>query len=209
MGRHAGKCATGLFRRRKVDPYHDRYRGRSLLTARQCSKTFLAPYDKPLDGMCLLMEQAEMILKMLVDGMSVSAIERMTGVHHGKSLRLLVLAGERCEKIMGRYARNVRARNIEMNEIWSFIGKTEKGVRPEADQNLGDAYTFIAIERNTKLVLNITMGKRDQQTIDIFVEGVRDALAPGCQVQITTDGFAPYRRAVPNASAPASSNAAI
>ena len=80
MGRHAGKCATGLFRRRKVDPYHERYRGRSLLPARQCSKTFLAPYDKPLDGMCLLMEQAEMILKMLVDGMSVSAIERMTGL---------------------------------------------------------------------------------------------------------------------------------
>jgi hypothetical protein len=42
------------------------------------------------------------------------------------------------------------------------------------------------------------MGKRDQQTTNVFVEGVRDSLAPGCHVQVTTDGFAPYRTAVPD-----------
>jgi hypothetical protein len=77
-----------------------------------------------------------------------------------------------------------------MDEVWAFIGKKEKRVRPENDQNLGDCYTFVANERNTKLVLNIAMGKRDQSTTDVFFEGVRDAIAPGCSLQITTGGFA-------------------
>jgi IS1 family transposase len=144
------------------------------------------------------MPQAEMILKMLVDGMSVSAIERITGVHHGTILKLLVLVGEKCERIMGKHVRNVRVRDVEMDEVWAFIGKKEKRVRPEDDQNLGDCYTFVAIERRSKLVLNITMGKRDKATTDVFVEGVRDAITPGCSFQVTTDGFAPYKAAVPD-----------
>jgi hypothetical protein len=47
-------------------------------------------------------------------------------------------------------------------------------------------WCFLAIERNSKLVLNIAIGKRDQPTTDVFVEGARDALAPGCQVRLTT-----------------------
>ncbi len=77
----------------------------------------------------------------------------------------------------------------------AFIGKKEKRVRPEDDQNLGDCYMFVAIERHSKLVLNIAMGKRDQATTDIFVEGIRHATARS-QFQITTDGFAPYRSAI-------------
>jgi len=96
-----------------------------------------------------------------MDGISVSAIERINGVDHGTILKLLVLAGERCEKIMGRYVRNVKVQDVGMDEVWAFIGKKEKRARPEDDQNVGDFYTFVAIERNTKLVLNIAMGKRD------------------------------------------------
>ncbi|MGA2711664.1 MAG: hypothetical protein ABSG41_01045 [Bryobacteraceae bacterium] len=172
--------------------------GRQRYQCRQCSRWFQEPQDKPLDGMYLPMDRAEMVLKLLLEGNSVSSVERVTGVHHRTILKLLVLAGERCEKIMGRYVRNVKVRDIEMDEVWAFIGKKEKRVRPEDDQNLGDCYTFVAIERNTKLVLNIAMGKRDQATTDVFVEGVRDAIAPDSTYQVTTDGFAPYRTAIPN-----------
>ena len=146
---------------------------------RQCRKVFTDARDNTLDGMYLPMDKAEFVLKLLLEGNSVSSVERLTGVHQKTILKLLVLAGERCEKIMGRYVRNVQVRDVEMDEVWSFIGKKEKRVRPEDDQNLGDCYTFVAIERNTKLVLNIAMGKRDQITTDVFVEGVRDAIAPG------------------------------
>ncbi len=145
--------------------------------------------------MYLPIEKAEMVLKLLLEGNSVSTVERVTEVHHTTILKLLALAGEKCERIMAEKIRNVEVRDVECDELWAFVGKKQKRVRPEDDQSLGDAYTFVAIERHTKLVLNIALGKRDQQTTNAFVEGIRHATARG-QFQITTDGFAPYRSAI-------------
>ena len=171
-------------------------KGNQRFQCRQCSKTFLEPQDKPLEGMYLPLDKAELILKLMVDVNSLSAISRITDVHLGTITKLLVLVGEKCERIMGRYVRNVQVKDLEFDELWSFIGKKEKRVRPEDDQNMGDCYTFVAIERNSKLVVNIAMGKRNQATTDVFVEGVRQAMAPGSEVQVATDGFAPYKSAI-------------
>jgi IS1 family transposase len=126
----------------------------------------------------------------------VSSAERLSGVHHTTILKLLILAGEKAERIMAEKIRNVSVRDVECDELWSFIGKKQKRVRPDDDPNLGDAYTFVAIERHSKLVLNIAMGKRDQATTDVFIEGLRHATTG--EFQITTDGFAPYRTAIPD-----------
>jgi IS1 family transposase len=83
---------------------------------------------------------------------------------------------------------------VELDEAWSYIGKKQKRVRPDDDPNLGDCYTSVAIERHSKLVLNIAMGKRDQATTDVFIEGLRQATSG--EFQITTDGFAPYKSAI-------------
>jgi len=71
----------------------------------------------------------------------------------------------------------------------------QKRVRPEDDQKLGDAYTFVAVERHMKLILNIAMVKRDRQVTNAFVERIRSATSR-LAFRITTDGFAPYRAAV-------------
>ena len=163
----------------------------------QCRKVFTDARDTTLDGMYLPIEKAEMVLRLLLEGNSVSTVERVTDVHHTTILKLLALAGEKCERIMAEKIRNVEVRDVEADEVWAYIGKKQKRVRPEDDQNLGDCYTFVAIERHTKLVLNITMGKRDQQTTNVFVEGIRQATARN-RFQITTDGFAPYRNAIPD-----------
>jgi IS1 family transposase len=142
------------------------------------------------------LDKAEMILKLLLEGNSVSRVERVIGVHHTTILKLLCLAGEKCERIMADKVRNVEVRDLECDELWSFLGKKQKRVRPEDDQNLGDCYVFVAIERHSKLVVNIAMGKRDQATTDIFVEGIRHATITSPKFQITTAGFAPYRSAI-------------
>jgi IS1 family transposase len=105
------------------------------------------------------------------------------------------LLARKCERVMAEKIRNVEVRDVECDELWAFIGKKQKRVRPEDDQSLGDAYTFVAIERHSKLVLNIALGKRDQSTTNVFVEGIRQATAR-TPFQITTDGFAPYRSAI-------------
>ncbi len=160
-----------------------------------CGKTYTAPQADHLNGMYLPMEKAELVLRLLLDGASVSAVSRITDVHHGTILKLLVIAGEKCERIMAEKVRNIEVRDVECDEVWAFIGKKQKRVRPDDDPNMGDCYTFVAIERHSKLVLNIAVGKRDQATTDIFIEGLRQATAP-TPFQITTDGFGPYRSAI-------------
>jgi len=169
--------------------------GRQRYQCRQCAKTFLEPREDHLDGMYLPTEKAEMVLSLLLEGNSVSSVERATGVHHTTILKLLVLAGEKCERIMAEKVRNVQVRDVECDEVWSFVGKKQKRVRPDDSGLLGDVYVWVGIERHSKLVLNVTMGKRDQATCDVFVEGLRQATARA-PFQITTDGFAPYRSAI-------------
>jgi len=163
----------------------------------QCRKVFTDARDNTLDGMYLPVEKAETVLALMLEGNSVSSVERVTGVHKATILKLLVLAGEKCERIMAEKVRNIEVRDVELDEVWSWIGCKQKRVRPEDDQNRGDCYVFVGIERHSKLVLNITMGKRDQQTTNVFVEGIRQATSR-TRFQITTDGFAPYRYAIPD-----------
>ncbi|MBM4036652.1 MAG: hypothetical protein FJ291_33365, partial [Planctomycetes bacterium] len=162
----------------------------------QCRKVLTEPRDHTLDGMYLPVEKAEVVLRLLLEGNSVSSVERLTDVHHTTILKLLVLAGDKAERLMGEKIRDLPVRDVQADEIWSFIGKKERRRRPEDDPSLGDCYTFVAIERETKLALNVTVGRQDQATTDIFIEGLR--LATRGDFQITTDGFAPYRTAVLN-----------
>jgi IS1 family transposase/transposase-like protein len=161
----------------------------------QCCKVFADARDNTLDGMYLSVEKAEMVLKLFLEGNSISSVVRLTEVHQKTILKLLILSGEKCERIMTDKVSNVKVRDVECDELWAFIGKKQKRVRPEDDQNLGDAYTFVAIERNSKLVLNIALGKRDKATTDVLIEGLRIATAAS-HFQITTDGFAPYVKAI-------------
>lgn len=110
-----------------------------------------------------------------------------------------MLAGEKCAKLMGRLIVNVPVRDVQADEIWGFIQRKEAHKRPEEarDETIGDAYTFVAMECRTKLVLNFALGRRNQVTTDIFIEGLRAATSPQ-EYQITTDGFTPYRSAIDN-----------
>ena len=128
---------------------------------------------------------------------SVASISRITELDKHTILKALVLAGERCEKIMARLIVNVTVKDVQCDEIWSFIGKKQKALEPGDDPNFGDAYCFTAIERHSKLILNFALGKRDQRTTDVFIEGLRHATAR-TNYQITADGFAPYVSAIDN-----------
>jgi transposase-like protein/IS1 family transposase len=163
---------------------------------RQCKRTFTEPHET-LEGMYTGLDPATKALEMLVEGCSVSSVERITGIHHTTLLKLLVIVGERCEKLMGRMIVNVAVTDVQCDELWAFVQKKESHKRPmEAhDNSIGDAYCFVAIERNTKLVLNFALGRRDQATTDAFIEGLRAATSPQ-RFQITNDGFKPYKSSI-------------
>ena len=161
-----------------------------------CQKTFSAKPTDRIEGSTIPLVKVEKVLQLLIEGCSVRSAERISGLHRDTILKLLVTAGEQCEKLMGRLIVNVPVKDVEADEIRSFVGKKEKRVTDDDDPNYGDAYTFVAIERNTKLVLNFALGKPNQATTDIFIEGLRHATSGKRKFQITTDGFAPYRSSI-------------
>ena len=163
----------------------------------QCGKTYTEPHEKPLEGMTTPTDKALLAMRLLVEGNSIRSIERTTELHRDTILRLLVLVGEKCEKLMGRVIVNVPVKDVQCDEIWGYVYKKEAHKLPaEAnEEGIGDAYCFVAIERETKLVLNFALGRRSQATTDAFIEGLRAATSRQ-QFQISTDGFQPYISAV-------------
>lgn len=162
-----------------------------------CRKTFSEAVEKPLDGRYLPAEKITTVIQLLLEGCSINSIVRITGVHHTTILSLLVQAGENCERLLSNKVRNVPVRDVQCDEIWGFIQKKEAHKWPEEARrrDIGDAYTFVGIERHSKLVLAFQLGRRDSSTTHAFVEKLRAATSEH-QFQITTDGFPAYIDAI-------------
>ena len=161
----------------------------------ECGRTYSDEAENRIEGTTIPVPEIVKVLQLLVEGCSVRSIERITGHHRDTILKLMVLAGEKCERLMGRLIVNVPVKDVQADEIWGFVGKKQKRVTEDDDLSMGDAYTFVAIERHTKLVLNFALGKRNEQTTDIFIEGLRHATKDD-HFQISTDGFKPYLAAI-------------
>jgi IS1 family transposase len=133
--------------------------------------------------------------------MSIRATSRITGIDLKTILELLVLVGRRCKKFMEREIAAVLVEDVQVDEIWGFVGMKQKTAERlgVAGEGVGDAYCFTAFERHTKLVLTWHLGQRNQPDTDFFCEKLRDAAAPANgRYQLSTDGFQPYKVAVPN-----------
>ena len=77
-------------------------KGNQRYQCRQCCKFFQEAQGKPLEGMYTRLDKAEQVLKMLVEGCSINTVERVTGITSTTILKLSVLVGEKCEKLIGR-----------------------------------------------------------------------------------------------------------
>jgi transposase-like protein len=105
----------------------------------ECGKTFTEPHSKPLGTMTVPMDKALMALQLLLEGNSIRSAERVTGIDQKTIMKLLVLAGEKCEKIMGRYIRNVAVKDVECDEVWSFLGKKKSAFAPKTTRTWATA----------------------------------------------------------------------
>ena len=135
------------------------------------------------------------VLAALVDGNSERAVERMTGVSRPTIGRFGLTLGTGAERLHNRIARNLSCSLIEVDEIWSYVGK--KQARVTAEENaagLGEAYTFVALDRSSRFVPSWRVGKRDDATADAFVADLRARLV--VMPAMTSDGFAPYVPAI-------------
>jgi len=143
------------------------------------------------------------ILKCLVEGNSIRATSRMTGVSKDTVVKLLVDVGQVCADYMDSAIRNVKCQRVQADEIWAFVGMKQKNVPAErkGEFGVGDVWTWTAMDADSKLVLSFMVGPRDAGTATEFMNDVADHVAN--RVQLTTDGHRVYLDAVADAFGPA------
>ena len=171
-------------------------KGNQRYRCNQCKRRFQEERAALLGNMYLPEDKMLLCLSLLLEGNSIRSIERITGVTKQTLLNLLVLAGERCDEVMKQRIKRVAVRDVEADEIWAFckMKKMTKLYKEVTDPKVGDAYTFVGIERNTKLILAWHLGDRDTANTEAFTEKLNHATSG--HFQITTDGLATYPDAI-------------
>jgi IS1 family transposase len=113
-------------------------------------------------------------------------------MHRDTILRVLTHAGAQCEQLLQTTIHAVPVHNVQCDELWGFVGCKEKNNVEERAQR-GDAYCFVTIERQSKLILSWHLGRRTAKDTEAFMEKLNAATSGS--FQLTTDGFAAYPEA--------------
>ena len=141
-------------------------------------------------------KKREQIVAALVEGNSIRATSRMTGVSQNTIFKLLADLGDACTEYQDRAFRNLTCKRIQCDEIWSFVGAKAKNATDEQkiEKGYGDIWTWVALDADTKLVPCWAVGKRDAHAAYDFITDLAGRLKS--RVQLTTDGHRPYLEAV-------------
>src|SRR6516225_4121265 len=126
------------------------------------------------------------------------AISRVCDVSLNTVDKLLVDAGSACASFHDATVRNVRAKYVQCDEIWSFCYSKESNTPAEGSRiGRGDVWTWTALDADSKLIISWMVGDRDAEAASLFISDLKNRLAS--RVQLTTDGHHAYLDAVEDA----------
>ncbi len=107
---------------------------------------------------------------------------------------LAVTAGDACARLHDALVRGVQAALIECDEIWTFVQKKRRQVRPGDPSTVGDQYVYVGMDATAKLIISYRVGKRNLEVTQAFTDDLRARVVG--KPQISTDGLAFYRNAI-------------
>jgi IS1 family transposase len=139
------------------------------------------------------------ILHLLCEGNSIRSATRLTGASKNTVIKLLIDAGKACYAFHDANVRDVKAKRVQVDEIWSFTYAKQKNVAKAkaAPDGAGDTWTWTAIDADSKMIVNYFIGPRDGESAMCFIDDLRTRLAN--RVQLTSDGLKAYLEAVEGA----------
>jgi IS1 family transposase len=153
--------------------------------------SYIVPMNK------LSTERRAQILGMMVEGVSLRAIARLTGASKNTIVKLMEDAGEVFSAYQDQAFRNLTCKRLQLDEIWSFIGvkaRNQPFSKRASDETAGDVWCWVGICADTKLVPSWLVGDRDGETATRFVCDLSSRLAN--RVQVTSDGHRAYIEAI-------------
>jgi IS1 family transposase len=139
------------------------------------------------------------ILGLMVEGVSLRAIARLTGASKNTVAKFLRDAGEACARYQDEHLRDLACKRVQVDEIWSFVGMKQKNVPDDrkGEFGIGDVWTWTAIDADTKLAVTWLLGDRSAATAKLFMTDLAGRVSG--RVQITSDGHSAYPEAVEDA----------
>lgn len=138
------------------------------------------------------------IISLLVEGNSLRSTSRVANVSINTVTKLLVDVGRACMDFHNSNVVGLKSLKIQADEIWSFVGCKDKNATPEQKESgMGDAWTWVGIDADSKLVVSWYVGNRSAESANEFMNDVASRLTN--RVQLTTDGLHAYLEAVTGA----------
>lgn len=134
------------------------------------------------------------IIAALTEGCSIRAVERLTHVHRDTIMRLGARVGHGCARLHDYRMLGLRVGRIELDELWSFVGKKQKRVSRKDEAVTGDQYVFTALASTSKAIIAYRVGKRNGENTEAFVADLRERVIG--TPEISSDGLHYYETAV-------------
>jgi transposase-like protein len=145
---------------------------------------------QPLDGLRVDFKQACNVVHLLCEGMGIRAIERFTRLHRDTVLSILEAAGEKCARFLDEKVRNVKSEFVQVDEVHGFVFSKAQNT-DLGDDERGEQFTYLSMDRDSKLIINSRVGKRNGENTLAFMRDLKSRMDG--RFQLTTDAFNGYR----------------
>jgi IS1 family transposase len=137
------------------------------------------------------------IIRLLVEGNSLRSITRIVDVSINTVTKLLIDAGKACMRFHNETVKDLSVKRMQVDEIWSFVYKKEASVKVKRwGDGIGDVWTWVAIDADTRLVISWSVGERDFKYAHEFMKDIKSRLNCSEKLQISSDGFLSYWDAI-------------
>ena len=171
-------------------------KGEQRFKCKSCNRRWTEERPRPLGDMRIELDRAALAIQLLVEGSSARATSRITKLSQDTISNLILKVGANCETFLAKTIKDVECNFVEADEVWSFIGMKERTRKQRGyGDEFGDSWTFVAIDRETKLILAHHVGDRNIDSSYTFLDKLNSATTG--RFQLTTDGWGGYTNSVP------------
>jgi transposase-like protein/IS1 family transposase len=177
--------------------YHSRYTIRGgqtvfVIRCRDCRKTFCDRYGTVFYDLKTPEEKVQRAIQQGLEGLCPEAVARVEGVHPITVQRWVDRACSQAKAADQEVITGVSTQNVELDELYSFAGEKHPDEQESDLQEVGQHWTHVAMARESRLMLEVVVGPRTQESATKLVEGAAKRLAPGCWLLWSSDGWELY-----------------
>ena len=153
----------------------------------RCAKTYSE--SQPLAGVRVEMDKSVQVVSMLCEGIGIRAISRLTSLNKETVLNILQSAGESCAALLNTRIRGLTVNRVQVDEVYGFVFCKQVNTTADDDER-GDQYTWLSMERDTKLIINWSVSKRNGDNAETFIRDLKSRIVN--RFQLSSDGFPGY-----------------